>query len=391
MKSLPNKNNVDQFIISDSTAPGSGALGIAHVFPRQQGSYNDLQNSMAGLINFGAFGIPNAGPNLCGYSPETADEELCARYFQLAVISPLAILSNNQPTLDFQPFNFSQKARDSIVNSLTQRLRFMMQMRSELYRVSVNGGALISPLFTQHQYTEWMQPANDLQSVMFGQSIRADLVFTQGTTQKEIRFQNGTKWLDLNTMETLVIPANPEFGIQYKAGIEDSVNLFQAQQTIVVMQDAKGVMRIEELKDVPLQLSVALGDASTATGSLYLEEGAASQFKTMSYLLSATATTITVLNETSRANISSSVSQIASITVTFLQQNQFVNASCAIMTDKQVLPLYVSSYNFAQRGQITITPQYLPDPGQPTYLDLNMLDKVRMGVAAAGNETSLCL
>jgi alpha-glucosidase (family GH31 glycosyl hydrolase) len=56
---------------------------------------------MASLINFGAFGIPNVGPNLCGYSPETTDEELCARYFQLAVISPLAILSNNMQTLDF--------------------------------------------------------------------------------------------------------------------------------------------------------------------------------------------------------------------------------------------------------------------------------------------------
>jgi alpha-glucosidase (family GH31 glycosyl hydrolase) len=92
---------VDQFVISDSTAPGSGAIGIAHMFPRQQGRYNDLQNSMANLINFGAYGVPNVGPSLCGYNPQTSDEELCARYFQLAVVSPLAIMSNGQDTLDF--------------------------------------------------------------------------------------------------------------------------------------------------------------------------------------------------------------------------------------------------------------------------------------------------
>lgn len=82
-------------------------------------------------------------------------------------------------------------------------------MRSELYRISKEGGALISPLFTQFGYSEWMQPAGDLQSVMFGKAIRTDLVFTNGTTQKEIRFPGGTKWLNLNTGEIIEIPQNP--------------------------------------------------------------------------------------------------------------------------------------------------------------------------------------
>ena len=137
---------------------------------------------MANLINFGAFGIPNVGPLLCGYIPQTRNEELCARYFQLAVISPLAIMSNDLDTIDFQPYNFAPQARDSIGNSLYQRLTFMIQMRSELYRISKEGGALISPLFTQFGYSEWIQPPGDLQSVMFGKAIRADLVFTNGTT-----------------------------------------------------------------------------------------------------------------------------------------------------------------------------------------------------------------
>ena len=214
-------------MISDSTIPGSGALGIAHVFPRQQGSYNDLQNSMANLINFGAYGVPNVGPSLCGYSPETTDEELCARYFQLAVVSPLAIMTNGLDNLDFQPFNFTAKGRDSIINSLYQRLRFMIQMRSELYRVSRKGGALLSPMFTQFGYTEWVQAPQDLQSVMFGSSIKVDLVFSQFTNEKEVRFQPGTKWVNLNTMEIISIPpVQPQFGIMMKAGIEDPVNMF---------------------------------------------------------------------------------------------------------------------------------------------------------------------
>ena len=82
MKNLP----AGGAVISDSTAPGSGALGLTHIFPKQKGSYNDLTNTVANLLNFAAFGIPFVGGSLCGYAPEVSDQELCARYFQLGVI-----------------------------------------------------------------------------------------------------------------------------------------------------------------------------------------------------------------------------------------------------------------------------------------------------------------
>lgn len=51
------------------------------------------------------------------------------------------------------------------------------------------------------------------------------------------------------------------------------------------------------------------------------------------------------------------------------------------MSDATIETLYVSTYNFETRGQVKITPKYLPDPGQPDYLDLNKLKQVRYGVA----------
>ena len=56
-------------VLSDSTAPGSGAAGIAHIFPKQEGTYNDLENTMANLLNFAAFGLPYVGSSLCGFAP----------------------------------------------------------------------------------------------------------------------------------------------------------------------------------------------------------------------------------------------------------------------------------------------------------------------------------
>ena len=116
-----------------------------------------------------------------------------------------------------------------------------------------------------------------------------------------------------------------------------------------------------------------MGDESTAHGFIYIEEGPSAQNKTQNYLVTATPNRITFLNETDRTVISSNISQIGSITVSFLQPNQFANASCAIMIDSTVQTLYVSTYDFQERGQVKILPKFLPDPGQPDYLDLNEL------------------
>jgi lysosomal alpha-glucosidase len=132
---------------------------------------------MTNLINFGAYGVPLSGTNLCGYNPETSDEELCAKYFQLSVISPLAVMNTIGDSFDFMPFNFSAKARSSVIASLQQRLGLIAYMRSQLNQISMNGGALIAPLFTQRGFTEDIQKVQDLSGVMFGSALRAVFSF----------------------------------------------------------------------------------------------------------------------------------------------------------------------------------------------------------------------
>mmetsp|Transcript_29291 Transcript_29291/g.28446 ORF Transcript_29291/g.28446 Transcript_29291/m.28446 type:complete len:238 (+) Transcript_29291:715-1428(+) len=69
-----------EFVISDSTFPGAGKYGIGHIFPRNEGSWQDLEYSLTMLANFNMFAIPNVGANLGGYYT-TSDEELYGAYF----------------------------------------------------------------------------------------------------------------------------------------------------------------------------------------------------------------------------------------------------------------------------------------------------------------------
>lgn len=251
------------FVISDSTYPGAGASHVAHVFPRQTGSYADLSIQAANLMMFGAYGIPASGPNLCGYAPQTADEELCVRYFQLAITSPLAVLNSMIAPM---PYTFQSKTRTGIVTALRQRLSLFSYMRASLQDISYYGGVMHTPLFAiydQWGFTEDILAASDVSGFMYGPALRVELQYKQFTYEKEVRFPAGSRWVRLNTWDTYVA-GQDYLSIMAKTGIDKEVNIYQMDSTIVPLQDASTVIRVEDLMNVSYTLSVALGKKNTA-------------------------------------------------------------------------------------------------------------------------------
>ena len=101
-------------------------------------------------------------------------------------------------------------------------------MRSELFNIWSNGGPLVTPLFaTNLGFTEDVQSAKDISSVMYGQAIRVDFMFKQFTTMKEVRFPAGTQWVNLNTMDVIIAPAgNTPLSTMQHTGLDRDVNMF---------------------------------------------------------------------------------------------------------------------------------------------------------------------
>jgi alpha-glucosidase (family GH31 glycosyl hydrolase) len=106
------------------------------------------------MINFGAFGMPNVGAHMCNFATNITDEELCARYFQLSIVSPLAFYSDRQKDLKHHPFNFKEEARKSILISMITRMEYLMYMRSQLRHIELFGGSLLRPLFAEFDSTK---------------------------------------------------------------------------------------------------------------------------------------------------------------------------------------------------------------------------------------------
>lgn len=54
-----------------------------------------MNYSIAGIMNMNMFGIPHAGADVCGFFGEKRDDEMCARWIQLATFYPFARAHQN--------------------------------------------------------------------------------------------------------------------------------------------------------------------------------------------------------------------------------------------------------------------------------------------------------
>lgn len=77
------------FVVSRSTFAGSGKYTV-HWFAEQQGTWDDMKQSLISVMNFNMFGIPMVGPVTCGFYG-SHNSELCGRWSQLSQFFPLSM------------------------------------------------------------------------------------------------------------------------------------------------------------------------------------------------------------------------------------------------------------------------------------------------------------
>ena len=121
-KSYPN-NEDRPFILTRSTFSGSGKFA-SHWLGDNWRDWSYMNYSIAGIMNMNMFGIPHVGADVCGFFGEHIENEMCARWIQLATFYPFARMHQNRTWYDkelsntTEPYNlegeYLEIARESI-------------------------------------------------------------------------------------------------------------------------------------------------------------------------------------------------------------------------------------------------------------------------------------
>lgn len=185
------------------------------------------------------------------------------------MISPFAVFQNNGTALTEHPFSF-ENVKDKIASILNQRMSFLMYMRTNLYQISQDGGALVRPLIAD--YPEKNFSSKNVDSVLFGNSIKVDLVFEQEDDTKDVLLFDS--WLDLRTFKKYQsLDKITTTKMQFTG---ESVIMMQKEGTIIPIQNStKYQMKTtNDIKNTPITLSIFLThDNQRAAGNIFVEDG----------------------------------------------------------------------------------------------------------------------
>ncbi|XP_036997134.2 sucrase-isomaltase, intestinal [Artibeus jamaicensis] len=258
---FPNKRS---FILTRSTFAGSGRYA-AHWLGDNTASWEQMEWSIAGLLEFGLFGIPLIGADICGFEADTT-EELCRRWMQLGAFYPFSRNHNSDIYVDQDPAAFGQNSL--LVNSSRHYLQIRYTLLPYLYTLFYKAhtlGETVARSLLQEFYDDTNSWTQDTQ-FLWGPSLLITPVLTEGADTVTAYIPNAT-WYDYETGAkrpwrqqnvTMYLPAD-KIGLHLRGGY-----IIPTQQPDVTTTASR---------KNPLGLLVALDEDNEAKGDFFWDDG----------------------------------------------------------------------------------------------------------------------
>eukprot|EP00347_Sterkiella_histriomuscorum_P022543 403338093 len=274
----PLKDN-RKFVVSRSTFPSSGRFA-SHSSGQNPRSWDFLKQSIHQMMSMNMFGITHTGSEICGYKGNVKDEEMCARWVQLATFYPLARFNQNDKDGDStdvpnEPFYLNGDYLTMALNSMTNRYQYLRHMYTCLFEVSQWGGSCIDPLL--YYYPEDDNVYDDIGATfMVGGSIKVSPVLDPiGGKQKTFKsyFPAG-QWVNLDNYAD-IIGTNDKGGYYDLDAQSVVVNKHLAPGSMIPWQDSKitKAMTTADLLKFPISLIANRDTHGHASGTLVLNQG----------------------------------------------------------------------------------------------------------------------
>ena len=269
------------FILSRSTFAGSGKW-TSHWLGDNVASWEFMQFSIAGILDFNMFGIPVVGADVCGFHSNTTDE-LCGRWHQLSAFYPFARNHNNltdkgKPLRPQEAYSLKEPYNDMAKHAIIQRYSYLRYMYTRLYEINKNGGGTLArPLFF-----EFPEDDNAYQgyehTFMIGSALKISPVLrpeSEHNGKIKSYFPAGSRFISLVDFKKILIGGEKGKNETLDA-LQDFTHVHLREGTILPFQNMTKdnyEMRTEDLiAKQGITLVIFADENNTADGTLYIDE-----------------------------------------------------------------------------------------------------------------------
>ncbi|KAK5868335.1 hypothetical protein PBY51_009361 [Eleginops maclovinus] len=251
-------------MLTRSSFPGVGKYS-GHWLGDNAANWNDIKWAIPGMLEFGLFGVPYIGADICGFFDDTS-EELCRRWMQVGAFYPF---SRNHNAEGYKPqdpavFGANSTLLESSIHYLTIRYTLLPYLYTLFYKAHTTGETVVRPVM--HEFFSDSNTWTVDRQFLWGKHLLITPVLDPGKDSVWSYIPDAV-WYNYETMERVAdrkkyidmyVPAD-KLGLHLRGG--------------AILPTQRPDVTTTYSRRHPMGLIVALDDNNQAAGELFWDDG----------------------------------------------------------------------------------------------------------------------